>query len=154
MGWIGWSELANALPEERETEMRRIMTIGMAAWMAVAGAAEAQDARAGEETYERYCAACHGLEATGHGPMRAVLTLQPTDLTELRAGNGGKFPVARVVRRIDGRDPLVSHGSPMPIYGGFFEGRDVAMKTDEGQPIMTSQPVVDLVAYLQSLQRP
>lgn len=128
--------------------------IGVAVAMSLANIAQAQDARAGQETYERYCAACHGLEGSGHGPMRAVLTLLPADLTALQAGNGGKFPFGRVVRRIDGRDPLVSHGSPMPIYGGFFEGRDVAMKTDEGQPILTSQPVVDLVAYLQSLQQP
>jgi len=134
--------------------MRQVMTIGLALALSLANVAQAQDARVGQETYERYCAACHGLEGSGHGPMRAVLTLHPTDLTALRATNGGIFPLARVVRRIDGRDPLVSHGSPMPIYGGFFEGRDVAMKTDEGQPLLTSQPVVDLVAYLQTLQQP
>lgn len=134
--------------------MRQAMMMGVAVALSLADVAQAQDVRAGQETYERYCAACHGIEGTGHGPMRAVLTLHPTDLTALKAGNGGTFPTARVVRRIDGRDPLVSHGSPMPIYGGFFEGRDMAMKTDEGQPILTSQPVVDLVAYLQSLQQP
>jgi hypothetical protein len=55
--------------------------------------------------------------------------------------------------RIDGRDPLVSHGSMMPVYGDFFEGTDVATKAETGQPIMTSQPIVDLLAYLQSLQQ-
>lgn len=134
--------------------MRRMMVTGLAVLTLAAGGAQAQDAGAGQETYERYCAACHGLEGTGHGPMRAVLTLQPADLTALRADNGGAFPLARVVMRIDGRDPIVSHGSPMPIYGSFFEGRDVAIKTDAGQPILTSQPVVDLVAYLQTLQQP
>jgi len=41
----------------------------------------------------------------------------------------------------------------MPIFGDFFEGRGVALKTASGQPIMTSQPVVDLVAWLESLQK-
>ncbi|WP_417726930.1 c-type cytochrome [Roseovarius sp.] len=116
--------------------------------------AQAQDLRAGTQTYERYCAACHGRDGTGHGPMRAVLTLLPADLTALAATNNGHFPVERVVRRIDGRDPLVSHGSPMPIYGAFFEDRDVGLRTERGQTILTSQPVVDLVTYLQTLQKP
>jgi mono/diheme cytochrome c family protein len=112
----------------------------------------AQDAEQGRATFERYCTSCHGIEATGKGPMIAVLTLQPADLTRLSAENDGKFPLIRVVKRIDGRDPLVSHGSPMPIYGDFFSARDATMKTESGQPIMTSQPVVDLVAYLKTLQ--
>lgn len=112
----------------------------------------AGDLRAGEETYLRYCATCHGLDAAGHGPMRAVLTVPPADLTALSAGNGGVFPLHRVVRRIDGRDPLVSHGSPMPVYGDFFEGADVTLGTESGQPLMTSRPVADLVAYIMAQQ--
>lgn len=111
-----------------------------------------QDAVRGKETYLRYCATCHGIDARGGGPTGAVLTLRPTDLTRLSAANGGTFPTIRVVMRIDGREPLVSHGSPMPIYGEFFEGRDVAMKAPNGMPILTSQPVVDLVVWLQSIQ--
>jgi hypothetical protein len=42
----------------------------------------------------------------------------------------------------------------MPIYGAFFEDRDVGIPTERGQTILTSQPVVDLVAYLQTLQNP
>ena len=57
-----------------------------------------------------------------------------------------------MVKRIDGRDPLVAHGSPMPIYGDFFQGQDAALKTESGQPIITSTPVTDLVAYLEGLQ--
>ncbi|BBU58591.1 hypothetical protein KU6B_48560 [Mameliella alba] len=86
--------------------------------------------------------------------MAGVLTIPPTNLTELTIQNGGVFPLARVVQRIDGRDPLVAHGSPMPVFGDFFERSfDVPMKTQAGQPILTSQPVVDLVAYLLELQR-
>jgi len=119
----------------------------------MAGSAGAQDASAGAETYARHCATCHGINAMGGGPMAPVLVLQPTDLTALSARNDGVFPVQRVVMRIDGRDPLVSHGSPMPVYGDFFEGEELSLKTESGQPILTSPAVNDLVVYLQSLQQ-
>lgn len=118
---------------------------------ALASQAMAQNVETGAELYQHYCASCHGIDATGHGPMAGVLVIQPTDLTQLASGDG-VFPTARVVARIDGRDPLVSHGSPMPVYGPYFDGQDITMKTPDGQPILTSQPIVDLVAYLETLQ--
>ncbi len=114
----------------------------------------AQDADIGRAHYHAHCATCHGLEGRGDGPMAGVLLIKPVNLTELSAQNGGTFPLERVVKRIDGRDPLVSHGSPMPVYGDYFEGSfDVPMKAPTGQPVLTSQPVVDLVAYLREIQR-
>lgn len=112
----------------------------------------AQDVKVGAELYRVHCATCHGIEGGGQGPMAGVLVIQPSDLTGLAANNGGSFPTERVIKRIDGRDPLVSHGSPMPVYGFFFEGQGKAVKTASGQPIMTSESIVDLLAYLQSLQ--
>lgn len=117
--------------------------------------ASAQDPVEGQELYLDYCATCHGLDADGRGPMGPALVLQPTNLTRLQAENGGVFPLFRVVQRIDGRDPLVSHGSPMPVFGDFFEeGRDIALRTHSGQNVMTSAPVADLVAWLESIQQP
>ena len=113
----------------------------------------AQDAQQGEAIFGYYCATCHGRDATGNGPMSPSLVVRPTDLTALRSQNGGVFPTTRVVMRIDGRDPLVSHGSMMPVYGDFFAGTDVMTKTEAGQPVLTSQPVVDLLAYLEGLQQ-
>jgi mono/diheme cytochrome c family protein len=115
------------------------------------GTAQAQDAAEGRALYERHCATCHGAEARGNGPMAPALLLQPPSLRDLSARHG-VFPITRIVTRIDGRDPLVSHGSPMPIYGPFFEGDDTALKAESGQPIMTSRAIVDLVAYLQGIQ--
>lgn len=112
----------------------------------------AQDVKVGAGLYRVHCATCHGIEATGQGPMAGVLVIKPANLKQLTAANGGTFPTERVVKRIDGRDPLVSHGSPMPVYGHFFEGKDQAIKAPSGQPIMTSTPIVDLLAYLQSIQ--
>ena len=124
----------------------------LAAISVVAGTALAEDAENGQQIFETHCAVCHGLDAYGDGPMAPALLVQPTDLSQLTAANGGVFPVARIVMRIDGRDPLVSHGSMMPVYGSFFDIDSVPLKAETGQPIMTSSPVVDLVAYLRTLQ--
>jgi mono/diheme cytochrome c family protein len=131
--------------------MKALVLCGALAFMGIGGAAMAETP--GQADYERYCASCHGLEGTGHGPMRAVLTLPPTDLSALSAVNGGMFPLERVVKRIDGRDPLVAHGSPMPVYGTFFDyGKGVTLEMPSGEKIMTTQPVADLVAYIKGLQ--
>lgn len=120
----------------------------------LAAPALAQDADIGRAHYYAHCATCHGIDGRGDGPMAGVLTIPPTNLTELQISNGGTFPVARVVKRIDGRDPLVAHGSPMPVFGDFFErSYDVPVKAPSGQPILTSQPVVDVLAYLREIQR-
>jgi mono/diheme cytochrome c family protein len=122
--------------------------------LCLAAPAFAQDADIGRAYYYQHCATCHGLEGRGDGPMAGALIIKPVNLTELSASNGGEFPLVRVVKRIDGRDPLVSHGSPMPVYGDYFERSfDVPMKTAAGQPILTSQPVVDLVAFLREMQK-
>lgn len=114
--------------------------------------AAGQDAAGGGLLYERHCATCHGLSGEGRGPMAGVLVIQPTDLTTLAARAGGAFPVLRVIRRIDGRDPLVAHGSPMPVYGDFFEGDDTTLETVSGQRVMTSRAIADLVRFLQTMQ--
>lgn len=129
--------------------MRYVLTIVTGL---LAGAAEAQDAAMGEELFQHFCAACHGVGAQGDGPMANVLLVPPADLTQLSARNGGSFPHARVGARIDGRDPLVSHGSEMPVYGWLFTDEPVAMKLPSGQPMLADKPVAALMAYLETLQ--
>jgi len=85
--------------------------------------------------------------------LAPALVLQPIDLTTLSSRNDGTFPLERVLKRIDGTDPLVSHGSPMPVFGPYFEGvANVPMKLADAQPILVPQPMADLVAYLMSVQ--
>lgn len=129
--------------------MRNLMIL----LMMLAGPAAAQEATEGRVLYLHYCVACHGATAEGGGPMAPVLLVQPKDLTRLAAENAGVFPVERVVARIDGSDPLVSHGSSMPIYGEAFAGDDTMIKTPAGQPLMTSRAIADLVAFLTGLQK-
>ncbi|MFP7570117.1 c-type cytochrome [Marivita sp. S2033] len=132
----------------------RTGTAGLIALVASAGIAAAQDVDEGQALYQTHCATCHGREAQGQGPLAGALLLQPVDLTTLSADNGGEFPLERVVKRIDGTDPLVSHGSPMPVFGPYFEGvSNTPLKLQSGQPIMVPDPIADLVGYLLSIQQ-
>jgi mono/diheme cytochrome c family protein len=115
-------------------------------------AALAQDADSGRQIFDTYCAACHGNDARGDGPMAQLLIVPPSDLTQLSNKANGTFPTSGVIAKIDGRDPLLSHGSPMPDFGDFFEGKGVTMRGEEGILIMTSQPIIDLVTYLETIQ--
>ena len=144
----GCRDMLSWRPQKAEVEMLRLLCLLMLGSMPVA----AQDAEAGRVLYMRHCATCHGETAKGDGPMAPVLTLVPPGLTAL-ARDYGQFPVARVMARIDGREPLVAHGSRMPVYGTFFdETEQVALKTPAGQPVMMPVPIADLVVFLKSVQ--
>ena len=139
----------------RNPQERRPMKINiliLAATCLMQSPAFAQSEGMGREVFQHYCSACHGIEARGDGPMAPILLLKPANLRRLSALNNGTFPTARVVMRIDGRDPLIAHGSMMPVYGNVFEGDDTALKAETGQPIMTSRLIADLVEYLEGLQ--
>lgn len=130
--------------------MKRALAIAAAL---AADAVVAQDARVGERLYTRYCAACHGADGTGDGPMVRVLTLDPPDLTQLAARNAGTFPHRRVIWRIDGRDPVLAHGNEMPVYGDLLSGARLDIRDETGETIRSMRPMGDLIAFLESLQR-
>jgi mono/diheme cytochrome c family protein len=67
--------------------------------------------------YRRHCAPCHGPNGKGDGPVAAVLTKKPADLTQITKGHAGKFPEDWVRRYIDGSEMIPAHGtSEMPIW--------------------------------------
>ena len=130
------------------------MRLFLAAMCTAAGPVMAgtPDPIAGEEAFIDLCAGCHGVEATGDGPMAEILRVQPPDLTRLSLQNDGVFPVFQIVRQIDGRDPLLAHGGEMPIFGMIFDFQDTALATEAGQPILTSQLIADVVVWLEERQ--
>ena len=128
------------------------MRLTLAALAVIPTMALAQDASEGAELFVSYCAACHGLEARGDGPMAPILTVLPSDLTRLSESNGGVFPTLRVAQQIDGRDPLLAHGGQMPLFGTMFTDENVAIPGPGGQPILTSRSIAALISFLETVQ--
>ena len=121
----------------------------------LAGPAIAQDvnSEAGQDLFMNYCWQCHGMEATGNGPMAEMLAINTPDLTRLSERNGDVFPLADVAMRIDGRAPLLAHGGEMPIFGPSLESdQSVALGLPTGQTMMTGLPLANILSYLESLQ--
>jgi mono/diheme cytochrome c family protein len=100
----------------------------------------------GPDLFRAHCAACHGEDARGGGPLASVLKTKPADLTALAKNNKGDFPAARVRKIIAGDDVLNSHGSrEMPIWGPIFH--QIESDQDFGNVRLEN-----LVKYLQSIQ--
>jgi mono/diheme cytochrome c family protein len=89
---------------------------------AAAASAAEEEEKVGAQMYRKYCGACHGLEGKGDGIVSGFLRPQPTDLTQLASKHGGEFPFAYVMRAIDGRETVRSHGSSeMPVWGEILK---------------------------------
>ena len=130
----------------------RIFAIASAILVAACGWASAQDAERGGDLFLDHCATCHGAEARGDGPMAALLSIGPADLTTLAAANGGVFPAAQVVRRIDGEAEVLAHGGPMPLFGLVLQGPAGIVVTRDGAEIITSEAIVDIVTWIEEAQ--
>ena len=87
----------------------------------VSSAQEAEVSAAGKPAYDQNCAVCHGTKGKGEGGAIKMLTMKPTDLTQISKRNDGTFPFWRIYRVIDGREEIKGHGtSEMPIWGTEF----------------------------------
>lgn len=117
-------------------------------------AAEAQlfglEDLSGEELFERFCAACHGTEARGDGPVARSLNVAVPDLTRIAERRGGSFPAQEIRETIDGRSLVRAHGTrAMPVWGyelWMEQGGDVTAEADARSLIGR------LVRYLESIQ--
>lgn len=128
-----------------------LVVLGLAALPAAAQDTGADVARGGE-LFAGHCAACHGAQAGGDGPMGQILAVAPPDLTGLAAAEGGVFPTERVVRAIDGRTLILSHGGPMPLFGMILGGEPAVIDAADGTPVITKAAVVDIAAWLATVQ--
>ena len=106
------------------------------------------DSLAGKDSFDAYCAPCHGRSGAGDGPVASVLRAAPADLRSL-ASKRGYFPREEIVAFVtgDGR-PLAAHGtSDMPIWGAIFRS------LDPSDPRVKVR-LQNVVAYVESLQLP
>jgi mono/diheme cytochrome c family protein len=128
----------------------------------VAGAAaatlHAQSARQGKpplaieslgatDSYEFYCASCHGDTGRGDGPVASTMRVKPADLTTLAERNGGSFPRERIEGYVTGTGrSIAAHGSrDMPVWGPAFRALD-------GSDARARVRVAAIVDHLESLQ--
>ena len=104
----------------------------------------------GQRTYRIHCASCHGPSGRGDGPVARDLKVAPTDLTRLAARNEGRFPEDQTYMAIDGRLRVRGHGTAeMPVWGMTFQ----TSGSDRNQEPEVRERILDLLAYLKSVQR-
>jgi mono/diheme cytochrome c family protein len=133
--------------------------------LGIAGEAWAQEAEVpemvppgivttGKLEYRRHCAQCHGPNGRGDGPVAAVLTKKPADLTQITKGHAGMFPEEWVRKYIDGSEMVAAHGtSEMPIWGlAFTKGGPTA--TTKRTQSEVDKRINLLLDYIKSIQEP
>lgn len=127
------------------------MTLAALLVTAPAGAAD-YVSMSGEQLYRRFCAACHGVEGRGDGPVAEAFTVEVPDLTLISRRAGGEFPRDRIVRIIDGRHILGAHGSrAMPVWGEDFS----SLERGNPEAEAATRTVIERLAdYVEQLQRP
>jgi mono/diheme cytochrome c family protein len=124
-----------------------IVLLWLAAEMPVyAGSKQAAQGRA---LYLQYCATCHGVNGEGDGPVAHSLIAPPANLRRLGERFGNPLPEDQVARYIDGRAEVKAHGPrDMPVWGTRFYYKSA------GDERRTREWIVQLVAYLRSIQNP
>lgn len=102
---------------------------------------------AGSDSFQLYCAACHGSGGRGDGPVASALRARPSDLTTLARRNAGIYPSARVLAFVTGTDRPPAHGTmEMPIWGPLFR----AFESDARARARLDR----LIEYVETIQEP
>lgn len=117
--------------------------------------AMAQDAVAGQAEYNMHCAACHGLEGRGDGPIGPLLKTPAPNLALISERNGGKFPFKKIYDIIDGSSVLDAHGTrDMPLWGVRYRKEPKPVTPDQVSVTneQVEQRILSLVYYLGTLQ--
>ena len=106
------------------------------------------DSLAGRDSFNLYCASCHGDRGQGDGAVAEELRTRPADLTTLALRNDGAFPRDRVRNIIAGKGgTLIAHGTTeMPVWGPMFRVFESDARVRER--------IENLLTHLQSLQKP
>ena len=114
----------------------------------------------GKQEFTHYCAGCHGVDATGGGPIADYFKVKPPALTRLAAENGGEFPLERVFQTIDGRRIVPAHGGDgMQVWGLRYRAEvdDIAIKASEAvqedlRARLARGRILEVIYYLLTIQ--
>jgi mono/diheme cytochrome c family protein len=119
------------------------------ALFAVSPTANADELSDGRQLYIDHCAACHGINGDGHGPLEHELAKPAADLRILSKRYGNPLPYDQIARFMDGRADVKAHGSrDMPVWGEEMWKNPPG----KGNPNEVSEPVAKIIRYLQSIQ--
>jgi mono/diheme cytochrome c family protein len=111
----------------------------------------------GAVDYQNFCAACHGKDARGNGPVAVELKTAPPSLRNLAARRNGVFDVNEIVKIIDGRAMPRAHGTPeMPIWGSLFrfvaEASGILSSNIEDTEKDAQKHILAVAKYLETIQ--
>ena len=136
-----------------------LLVMAMSLSEARAGKTETNEdqVKMGSADYQNFCAACHGKDARGNGPVAVELKIAPPSLRKLAARRNGVFDVNEIVKIIDGRDMPRAHGTPeMPIWGSLFrfvaELSGILQSDIEDSEKDAQNHIVAIAKYLETIQ--
>ena len=134
--------------------MRILLVLPFAMTLAFPAAAQnyPQEFEAGRAEYLSACAACHGENADGNGPIATMLKTRVPGLRTLAANNEGEFPLLETFMIVDGSTGVRAHGNPMPVFGNRYEAEVGATRGDYSSEQAVRARVLELVYYLQAIQ--
>lgn len=118
-------------------------------------AAVAKAEPSAEADFRMSCSSCHGEDGRGAGPKAFGLSIEPPDLTTLKARSGGVFPRERLRRIIDGREDIKLHvDREMPVWGELFKmDAEEGLGGAEGDNATVQKRIDSLIDFIESLQR-
>ena len=114
----------------------------------------------GENEFLNNCAACHGRDAKGGGPVASALSTKPYDLTMISKKYNGTFPEGLVYKVIVGHEIINSHGGPdMAVWGDRYtstppeavDSIEYPLYEQDSQAMILGR-ITSLVGYLESIQ--
>lgn len=106
-------------------------------------------AHAGRTTFESTCASCHGLNARGNGPVAAILTVRPSDLTTLSIRYDGRFPAAELRDIVRVHRVIPAHGTQdLPVWGDLWSENGAWPRRRD----IIEYEIDGLIEYIRSIQ--
>jgi len=139
----------------RNSALLPLVFASLAGMVLIAGSPQVQESQLpptyvppGRQIYRQYCAACHGAEGRGNGPVARSLRKPPSDLTTLAKRHGGAFPEEYVTNVLRFGLGFSAHGSSqMPVWGPIFQDME------QHNEAAVRQRIKNLCEYLESIQQ-
>ena len=102
----------------------------------------------GRASYQQFCAACHGLNGKGGGPVASLLLEAPADVTQISRRRNGAFPQADLEALLLARS-RASLPQAMPRHMILFGPIFLSMDSD---PAFARAQVAELLTFIESMQ--